>query len=172
MPVKRLLVVLGLILLGAAGYVAVGATAWLAGHEGRAAGDAFTKKLITTALQTTTLKGGRVVRYKLRRIVHYKPVYRRQVTTVNGKPVTVRTLVGRKAVTVSRIVTRTRTNTRTNTVVRDSTVTGPSQTVTRPGQTVVVTSTRTETQVEPTTITTTTTVPAVTVTVPITITVG
>ncbi|HEX3236876.1 MAG TPA: hypothetical protein VHQ99_00570 [Gaiellaceae bacterium] len=135
--------------------------------------DPLTKKhVVTTLVPQTRTVNGHVVRYKVRRVVHYTPIYKRVVRTINGKTITTRKLVGRRAVTVSRVVTSARTST-----VRGpgQTVTGPGKTVTGPGQTVVVTQTvtesRTETSVVPTTVTevSTTTIP-VTVTVTETVT--
>jgi hypothetical protein len=110
-------------------------------------------------VETRTLPGGTLV--TTQRSVRYKPIYRRRVVLRNGKPVTVEKRVGRRAVTVSHVVTHAHTTTvvqsRTQTVSQTQTVThtetGPTRTVTLsvtvtgPGVTVTV----------PTTVTVTTT---------------
>jgi hypothetical protein len=111
--------------------------------------------------QTRTLPGG--TRVSVRRFIRYRPVYRQRVVRVNGKPVTVKQLVGRKAVTVSNVVTSGRTNTvvqsRTQTVDQTQTVTRTETGATRT-ITVTVTTTgpgATVTETLPTTVTVTTT---------------
>lgn len=98
-------------------------------------------------LQTRTLPGG--TRVEVHRSVRYKPVYRRKVVLLNGKPVTVTKQVG----SATHVRTTTVVQNRTQTVTR--TETGPSRTVTvsvtvtGPGVTV--------TETVPTTVTVTTT---------------
>lgn len=134
-------------------------------------------RVITTKLVPVvrTIAGKRVVKYRIQRVVEYKPIYKREVVTLHGKSVTVKKLVGRKAVTVSKTITnnRTVTNSRTSTVVQNQTQT-QLQTVTGPGQTVIDSVTETVTQMQ----TQTETVPITivdtqtdTVTVPITVTI-
>lgn len=148
-----LLGVLALVALGVGGYFA--ATA-LGG--GNATTETLTKKVATLIPETRTVNG-HVVRFKVRRVIHYTPIYKRVVRTINGKVVTTRKLVGRRAVTVSRVVTSSRTVQGPGHTVTGpgQTVTGAGKTVTSPGQTVVVTQTvtesRTETNLVPTTIT-------------------
>src|SRR5690349_3593761 len=136
--------------LGVGGYFAATALG-----NGNATSDTLTKnQVVTTLVPETRTVNGHVVRFKVRRVIHYTPIYKRVVRTIDGKTITTRKLVGRRAVTVSKVVT--------------STVNGP-------GQTVVVTQTvtRTETNLEPTTVTevSTTTIP-VTVTETETVTTG
>lgn len=117
--------------------------------------------------ETRTVAGGRVVRFKVRRLIHFEPVYRREVVTRDGQTITVRKLVGRRAVTVSRTIAHSRNATKSQTVTGPTqTVTGPVQTVTGPTRTTTVVETQTETV--PTTITQTQTE---TVTEPTTVTV-
>jgi len=158
----------GIVALGALGVGGYFAASALSGGNART--NTLTKHQVTTALvPATRTVNGHVVRFKVRRITHYTPIYRRVVRTIDGKTITTRKLVGRRAVTVSRVVTRSRTST-----VRGpgQTVTGPGKTVTASARTVVVTQTvtesRTETNFVPTTVTDvlTTTIP-VTVTVPV-----
>jgi hypothetical protein len=166
---ERLLVAgaLAAVVLAVAGYLSVAAF----GNRGTASvglltttanGHVRVLHVVRTLAQveTRTLPGG--TRVKVQRFVHYKPVYRRKVVLVNGKPVTVKKLIGRRAVTVSNVVT----SSRTSTVVQSHTQTvSQTQTVTRtqssPSQTVTVSVTITEpgttlTETVPTTITVTT----------------
>jgi hypothetical protein len=163
----------GIVTLGALGVGGYFAAKSLG--SGNATTNTLTKnQAITTLVPKTRTVNGHVVRFKVRRVIHYTPIYKQVVRTIDGKPVTTRKLVGRRAVTVSRVVTSSRTST-----VRGpgQTVTGPGKTVTSPGQTVVVTHTvtesRTETNLVPTTVTevSTTTLP-VTVTETETVTTG
>jgi hypothetical protein len=159
--------------LGVGGYFAANA---LSG--GNATTNTLTKHQVTTALvPATRTVNGHVVRFKVRRITHYTPIYRRVVRTIDGKTITTRKLVGRRAVTVSSVVTTSRTSTvrgpGQTVTAPGQTVAGPGKTVTAPGRTVVVTQTvtesRTETNFVPTTVTdvVTTTIPVtVTVTIP------
>jgi hypothetical protein len=154
--------ILALGALGVGGYFAAGA---LGG--GTATTDTLTKnQVVTTLVPQTRTVNGHIVRFKVRRVVHYTPIYKRVVRTINGKTVTTRKLVGRRAVTVSKVVTSSRTSTVTG---PGHTVTGPGHTVTSPGQTVVVTHTvtdsRTETNSVPTTVT-----EVSTITIPVTVT--
>jgi hypothetical protein len=156
--------------LGVGGYFAAKALG-----SGSATTNTLTKKqVITTLVPKTRTVNGHVVRFKVRRVIHYTPIYKRVVRTIDGKTVTTRKLVGRRAVTVSRVVTSSRRSTVTG---PGHTVTGPGKTVTSPGQTDVVTHTvtesRTETSLVPTTVTevSTTTIP-VTVTETETVTTG
>ena len=168
-----LVAILSVCALGAGGYF----TAMALG-SGTATTDTLTRShVVTTLVPETRTVNGHVVRYKVRRVVHYKPVYKRVVRTINGKTVTTRKLVGRRAVTVSRAVTSTVRGPGHTVTGPGHTVTGPGQTVTgagktvtSPGQTVVVTQTvtqtRTETNVVPTTVT-----EVSTITIPVTVTV-
>jgi hypothetical protein len=169
--------IVALAALGVGGYFAANALG-----SGNATTDTLTKnQVITTLVPETRTVNGHVVRFKVRRVVHYTPIYKRVVRTIDGKAVTTRKLVGRRAVTVSRVVTSSRTSTVTgpgHTLTGPGqTVTGLGKTVTSPGQTVVVTRTvtesRTETNLVPTTVTeiSTTTIP-VTVTQTETVTTG
>jgi hypothetical protein len=168
-----LLGIIALCALAAGGYFAASALG-----NGNTTTDTLTRnRLITTLVPETRTVNGHVVRFKVRRVIHYTPIYKRVVRTINGKTITTRKLVGRRAVTVSRAVTST-VNGRGHTVTGPGqTVTGPGKTVTGPGQTVAVTQTvtesRTETDVVPTTVTevSTTTIP-VTVTETETVTTG
>lgn len=166
-----LVAVLAVCALGAGGYL----TAMALGRENATPHTLTRDQVVTTLLPETRTVNGRVVRYKVRRVVHYTPIYKRVVRTVHGRTLTTRTLVGRRAVTVSRVVTSTRPG---HTVTGPGrTVTGPGKTITGPGRTVVVTQTvtqsRTETNLVPTTVTevSTTTLP-VTVTETETVTTG
>jgi len=144
--------------LGVGGYFAAQAL----GSESATTNTLTKNQVVTTLVSQTRTVNGHVVRFKVRRVIHYKPIYKRVLRTINGKTVTTRKLVGRRAVTVNRVVTSSRTST-----VRGpgQTVTGQGKTVTGPGQTVVVTHTvtesRTETNLVPTTVTevSTTTIP-------------
>jgi hypothetical protein len=164
-----LLGILALGALGVGGYFAAQALG-----SGNATTNTLTKnQVITTLVPETRTVNGHVVRYKVRRVIHYTPIYKRVVRTINGKIVTTRKLIGRRAVTVNRTSTvRAPGHTVTG---PGQTVTGPGKTVTGPGQTVVVTHTvtesRTETNLVPTTVTevSTTTIP---VTVTETVTTG
>jgi hypothetical protein len=161
-----LLGIVTLVALGVGGYFAAKSLG-----SGSATIDTLTKnQVITTLVPKTRTVNGHVVRFKVRRVIHYTPIYKRVVRTIDGKPVTTRKLVGRRAVTVSRVVTSSRTSTVTgaghtvtgpgHTVTGPAqTVTGPGKTVTGPGQTVVVT--QTVTSLVPTTVTeiSTTTIP-------------
>jgi hypothetical protein len=154
--------------LGVGGYFAARALG-----SGNATTDTLTtNQVITTLVPKTRTVNGHVVRFKVRRVIHYTPIYKRVLRTIDGKTVTTRKLVGRRAVTVSRVATSSRTVTGAG-----HTVTGPGKTVTSPGQTGVVTHTvtesRTETNLVPTTVTevSTTTIP-VTVTETETVTTG
>ena len=90
-------------------------------HDGNATTGTLTKnQVVTTLVPETRTVNGHIVRFKVRRVVHYTPIYKRVVRTINGATVTTRKLVGRRAVTVSKVVTSSRT----------STVTGPGHTVT------------------------------------------
>ena len=149
-----LLTIVALVALGVGGYFAAKSLA-----DGNATTNTFTKtQAITTLVPATRTVNGHVVRYKVRRVIHYTPIYKRVVRTVNGKTITTRKLVGRRAVTVSKVATSTVKG-------PGRTVTGPGKTVTGPGQTVVVTHTvtesHTETNLVPTTVTevSTTTIP-------------
>ncbi len=124
-----------------------------------------------TVQQTQTIRAPSGVRVVTRRVVSYRPVYRRQVVTIHGKPVTVN-----RVVTDTRMLTDTQLLTLTNTVVQDHTV-STTQTVnqtvtsvrtqTSPPQTVTVTSpTKTVTKTVTTTVTTTVSAPTVTTTTP------
>jgi len=161
-----LLAILVVCALGAGGYFAA-----MAIGSGNATTNTLTKnQVITTLVPETRTVNGHLVRYKVRRVIHYTPIYKRVVRTIHGKAITTRKLVGRRAVTVSNVVTSTRSG---HTVTGPGhtvtgpgqTVTGPGKTVTGPGQTAVVTQTvtetRTETNLVPTTITelSTTTIP-------------
>lgn len=169
----------GIALLGIAALGALGVGGYFAAtalSSGDATTNTLTKKQVTTALvRTTRTVNGHVVRFKVRRVIHYTPIYKRVVRTVDGKTITTRKLVGHRAVTVSRVVTTSRTRTVRGpgqTVTGPGqTVSGPGKTVTGPGQTVVVTQTvtesRTETELVPTTVT-----DVVTTTIPITVTIG
>jgi hypothetical protein len=157
-----LLGILTLGALGVAGFFAAGTLG-----SGNATTGTLTKnQLVTTLVPETRTVNGHIVRFKVRRVVHYTPIYKRIVRTINGKTITTRKLVGRRAVTVSKVVTSSRTSTVTG---PGHTVTGPGKTVTGPGQTVVVTQTvtdtRTETNIVPTTVT-----EVSTITIPVTIT--
>jgi hypothetical protein len=136
-------------------------------HPGASARAAIPARTVLIS-ETRTVAGGRVVRFKVRRLIHFEPVYRREVVTRNGQTITVRKLVGRRAVTVSRTILHSRTATRSQTVTGPTqTVTGPVRTVTGPTRTTTVVETQTETV--PTTITQTETVTeptTVTVTAP------
>ena len=144
--------------LGVGGYFAAQAL----GSESATTNTLTKNQVVTTLVSQTRTVNGHVVRFKVRRVIHYKPIYKRVLRTINGKTVTTRKLVGRRAVTVNRVVTSSRTST-----VRGpgQTVTGQGKTVTGPGRTVVVTHTvtesRTETNLVPTTVTevSTTTIP-------------
>ncbi len=155
-----LLGILTLGALGAAGFFAAGT---LGG--GSATTGTLTKNVTTLVPETRTVNG-HIVRFKVRRVVHYTPIYKRVVRTINGATVTTRKLVGRRAVTRDKVVMLSRTSTVTG---PGHTVTGPGKTVTGPGQTVVVTQTvtnsRTETNIVPTTVT-----EISTITIPVTIT--
>jgi hypothetical protein len=156
---------LGILTLGALGAAGFFAAATLGG--GSATTGTLTKnQVVTTLVPETRTVNGHIVRFKVRRVVHYTPIYKRVVRTINGATVTTRKLVGRRAVTVSKVVTSSRTSTVTG---PGHTVTGPGKTVTGPGQTVVVTQTvtdsRTETNIVPTTVT-----EVSTITIPVTIT--
>ena len=101
--------------LGAAGFFAA---ATLGG--GSATTGTLTKnQVVTTLVPERPTVNGHIVRFKVRRVVHYTPIYKRVVRTLNGATVTTRKLVGRRAVTVSKVFTSSRT----------STVTGPGHTV-------------------------------------------
>ena len=163
---ERLLVFGGLlaILLAVAGYLTVSAI----GNDSPGSGVGLltttekgrvqTLQVVRTLAQLTTrtLPGG----VKVQRSVRYKPIYRRHVVFVNGKAVTVKKLVGRKAVTVSHVVTNARTSTvvqsRTQTVNQTvvRTQTSPSQTITASVTVTAPGTTLTETV--PTTVTVTT----------------
>lgn len=140
---ERLLVVGGLlaVALAVAGYLSVSAL----GNRGISGsgnglltttvqGRVRTLQVVRTSarLETRTLPGGT----RVKRLVRYEPIYRRRVVFRHGKSVTVKEVIGRKAVTVSHVVTqartvvqsRTQTLDQTRTVVR--TQTGPSRTVT------------------------------------------
>lgn len=124
-----------------------------------------------TVQQTRTMQTPGGTRVVTDQVVRYRPVYRKQVVLVHGRPVTVSHVV-----TDTRSLTNTQmltvTNEHTNTVVNEQTVnqtvtsvrtqTLPAETVTGP--------TRTETQVVTTTVPSTVTVapPPVTVTVTVT----
>jgi hypothetical protein len=157
-----LLGILTLAALGAAGFFAAGTL----GGGNATTGTLTKNQVITTLVPETRTVNGHIVRFKVRRVVHYTPIYKRVVRTIHGKTVTTRKLVGRRAVTVSKVVTSSRTSTVTG---PGHTVTGPGKTVTGPGQTVVVTQTvtdtRTETNIVPTTVT-----EVSTITIPVTIT--
>jgi len=165
---------LGIVTLGALGVGGYFAAKSLG--SGNATTNTLTKaQVMTTLVPKTRTVNGHVVRFKVRRVIHYTPIYKRVVRTIDGKPVTTRKLVGRRAVTVSRVSTSSRTSTVTG---PGHTVTGPpGKTVTSPGQTAVVTHTvtesRTETNLVPTTVTevSTTSIP-VTVTETETVTTG
>jgi len=156
---------LGILILGALGVAGFFAAGTLG--SGNATTGTLTKnQVVTTLVPETRTVNGHIVRFKVRRVVHYTPIYKRVVRTIHGKTVTTRKLVGRRAVTVSKVVTSSRTSTVTG---PGHTVTGPGKTVTGPGQTVVVTQTvtdtRTETNIVPTTVT-----EVSTITIPVTIT--
>jgi hypothetical protein len=154
--------ILALGVLGVGGYLAAGALG-----SGNATTDTLTKnRVITTLVPQTRTVDGHVVRFKVQRVVHYTPIYKREIRTVNGRTVTTRKLVGRRAVTVSKVVTSSRTSTVTG---PGRTVTGPGKTVTSPGQTVVVTHTVTESHTE-TSIVPTTVTEVSTITIPVTVT--
>jgi len=154
-----LLGILALGALGVGGYFAARALG-----SGNATTNTLTKnQVMTTLVPETRTVDGHLVRVKVRRVIHYTPIYKRVVRTINGKTVTTRKLVGRRAVTVSRVSTVKGPG---HTVTGPGhTVTGPGKTVTGSGQTVVVTHTvtesRTETNLVPTTVTevSTTTIP-------------
>jgi hypothetical protein len=157
--------------LGVGGYFAATALG-----NGNATTDTLTKnQVVTTLVPETRTVNGHVVRFKVRRVIHYTPIYKRVVRTIDGKTITTRKLVGRRAVTVSKVVTSTVNGPGHTVTGPGQTVTGPGKTVTGPGQTVVVTQTvtRTETNLVPTTVTevSTTTIP-VTVTETETVTTG
>jgi hypothetical protein len=162
-----LLAVLSVCVLAGGGYFAA-----MAIGSGAATTNTLTKnQVITTLVPETRTVNGHLVRYKVRRVIHYKPIYKRVVRTINGKTITTRKLVGRRAVTVSEVVTSTGPG---HTVTGPGrTVTGPGKTVTSPVVTQTVTETRTETDQVPTTVTevSTTTIP-VTVTETETVTTG
>jgi hypothetical protein len=167
----------GIALLGIVALVALGVGGYFAANafsSGDTATSTLTKnQVITTLVPKTRTVNGHVVRYKVRRVVHYTPIYKRVVRTIDGKTVTTRKLVGRRAVTVSRVVTSSRTSTVRGpgqTVTGPGkTVTGPGRTVTGPGQTVVVTQTVTETHTE-TDVVPTTVTEILTTTIPVTVT--
>lgn len=163
----------GLALLGIVALAALGVGGYFAAKalgSGSATTNTLTKsQVITTLVPETRTVNGHVVRFKVRRVIHYTPVYKRVVRRINGKPVTTRQLVGRRAVTVSRAVTSAVKGPAHTVTGPGQTVTGPGKTVTGPGQTVVVTQTvtesRTETNIVPTTIT-----EVSTITIPVTVT--
>jgi hypothetical protein len=160
-----LVAILSICALGAGGYF----TAMALG-SGTATTDTLTRShVVTTLVPETRTVNGHVVRYKVRRVIHYKPLYKRVVRTINGKTVITRKLVGRRAVTVSKAVTSTVRGPGHTVTGPGQTVTGPGKTVTGPGQTVAVTQTvtqtRTETNLVPTTVT-----EVSTITIPITVT--
>jgi hypothetical protein len=102
-----------------------------------------------TVVETQTLREAGKTRVVARRVVHYRPVLRRQVVFVHGKPVTrLRVVTDTRMLTDTRLLTVTAAITREHisTVVRDQTVnqtltrseTAPIQTVTAPAGTVTV----------------------------------
>jgi hypothetical protein len=107
-----------------------------------------------TLLETRTLPGGTAV--VMRRLVRYRPLYRRKVIHVHGKSVTVRRVVTNSrthTVVQSRTQSQTQTVNQTQTVTRTETPPAQTVTVTGPGTTV------TDTVTVPTTVTITVTVP-------------